>query len=42
LKANLKPFLDSSSNLKITNDLVIVKGDYVTVVDTARGTMTAA
>ena len=38
MKAGLKPFLASSSDLKITNDLVVTKGDYVTVVDTAKGT----
>ena len=38
LWAGLKPFLASSSDLKITNDLVVTKGDYVTVLDTAKGT----
>ena len=38
LKEGLKPFLASSSDIKIANDLVIVKGDYVTVLDTAKGT----
>jgi predicted ester cyclase len=38
LKLGTKMFMDSSSDLRIANDLVIAKGDYVTVLDTVTGT----
>jgi len=38
LKEGLKPIFASSSDVKVSNDLVVVKGDYVTVVDSLKGT----